>query len=315
MVQPAPSGSSPQGLALGLSAYVIWGLVLPLYVTALAPAGAVEIVVVRIGFSLLFCLVLLAVLRRLGELREALRTPSRWGATALASGLIAVNWLLYALSVVSGNVLQASLGYFMNPLVNVLLGVLLLGERLRRAQWAAVTLAAVAVLGMTVALGAVPWLSLGLAFSFGLYGLVKKRLPTPGHPVTGMTAETLVLTPVFVVGTVLLHGAGQLTTLTEGAGHFWLMAASGVLTAGPLILFSAAARHLSLTTLGLMQYVAPLGQFLVAVLVLGEHMAPARWAGFALIWASLALFTLDQARQARLRRRARRALTGSQAHA
>lgn len=305
-MRPNESGSSPAGLASGLGAYLIWGL-LPLYMAALDPASAVEIVVVRIGFSLLFCLVLLALMRRLPELVTALRTPRRWGTTGLAAALIGVNWFLYALSVTSGNVLQASLGYFMNPLVNVLLGVLLLGERLRRLQWVAVAVAVTAVLVMALALGEVPWISLGLACTFGLYGFVKKRFPVPVHSVTAMTAETVALAPVFVVGTALLAQAGSLTTVTEGPGHFWLMAASGILTALPLILFSAAAKELTLTTLGMLQYTAPMLQFLVAVLVLGEHMPAARWIGFGLIWLSLIVFSADQLRAGRLRRRADRA--------
>ena len=309
--RPAPSAPAEgsRGLALGVAAYFIWGL-LPLYMAMLRPAGAVEIVVVRIGFALVFCLLLLAAMRRLKELRTALGTGGRWGTTALAAGFIGVNWLLYALSVTSGNVLQASLGYFINPLVNVLLGVVFLGERLRRAQWVAVAIAASAVLLMSLSLGTVPWIALGLAFSFGLYGFVKKRFPVPVHAVTTMTAETVVLTPVFLVGTVLLHRAGLLTTATEGAGHFWLMAGLGVLTAVPLILFSAAAAALPLTTLGMLQYLAPTMQFLAAVTVLGEHMPLARWIGFGLIWLSLVVFTADQLQRTRVARRATRAAVG-----
>jgi len=303
-VTPSPA-DDPRGLTLGVTAYFLWGL-LPLYMAMLAPAGAVEIVVVRIGFALLFCLLLLAAMRRLRELATALATPGRWGATGLAAGVIAVNWLLYAVSVTTGNVLQASLGYFMNPLVNVLLGVLFLGERLRRGQWVAVGIAVAAVVVMSVAMGQVPWIALGLATSFGLYGFVKKRFPSPVHAVTAMTAETVVLVPAFAVGTVLLARAGLLTTVTEGPGHFWLMAGLGVLTAVPLILFSAAARSLTLTTLGMLQYTAPILQFLVAVTVLGEQMPAARWAGFGLIWLSLAVFTLDQLHASRLQRRAAR---------
>ncbi|MCR8675407.1 EamA family transporter RarD [Micrococcus sp. HG099] len=310
-VSPAPA-NDPRGLALGFTAYFLWGL-LPLYMARLAPAGAVEIVVVRVGFALLFCLVLLALMRRLRELRAALGTPGRWGATALAAGFIGTNWLLYAVSVTTGNVLQASLGYFMNPLVNVLLGVLFLGERLRRGQWAAVGIAVAAVVVMSAAMGQVPWIALGLAFSFGLYGFVKKRFPTPVHAVTTMTAETVVLLPAFAVGMVWLGQAGLLTTFTEGPAHFWLMAGLGVLTAVPLILFSAAAKALTLTTLGMLQYTAPILQFIVAVTVLGEHMPAARWAGFGLIWLSLVVFTLDQVRASRLHRRAARAGHGARA--
>lgn len=201
----------------------------------------------------------------------------------------------------------------MNPLVNVLLGVLFLGERLRRGQWVAVGIAVAAVVVMSAAMGQVPWIALGLATSFGLYGFVKKRFPSPVHAVTAMTAETVVLIPVFVVGSVLLAQAGLLTTVTEGPGHFWLMAGLGVLTAVPLILFSAAARSLTLTTLGMLQYTAPILQFLVAVTVLGEQMPAARWAGFGLIWLSLAVFTLDQLNASRLQRRPVRVRRGAHA--
>lgn len=302
-VRPAPE-NDPRGLGLGLTAYLIWGA-LPLYMAATAPASAVEIVVVRIGFALIFCLALLAVMRRLPELGAALSTRRRWGTTALAAVVIGVNWFLYAVAVTTGHVIEASLGYFMNPLVNVLLGVLFLGERLRRAQWVAVGIAVAAVVIMSAALGTVPWIALGLAFSFGLYGFTKKRFPVPVHAVTTMTAETVVLLPVFVVGTVLLAQAGQLTTVTEGPGHFWLMAGLGVLTAVPLILFSAAAKSLTLTTLGMLQYIAPILQFIVAVTVLGERMPAARWVGFGLIWVALIVFTVDQLRQAGVRRRTR----------
>ncbi|MDX2340171.1 EamA family transporter RarD [Micrococcus sp. M4NT] len=308
-VDPAAANDS-RGLALGFTAYLLWGG-MPLYMAATAPAGAVEIVVVRIGFALVFCLLLLTAMRRLPELRTALSSPARWGTTALAAGVIGVNWLVYAASVMSGNVLQASLGYFMNPLVNVLLGVLFLGERLRRLQWVAVGIAVLAVAVMTAALGAVPWLALVLAFSFGLYGFVKKRFPVPVHAVTTMTAETVVLLPVFAVGSVLLLQAGLLTTVTEGPGHFWLMAGLGVLTAVPLILFSSAAKSLSLTTLGMLQYIAPILQFLAAVTVLGEHMPLPRWIGFGLIWLSLIVFTVDQLHRSRLQRRAARAAVGN----
>ncbi|WP_370643532.1 EamA family transporter RarD [Micrococcus sp. ACRRV] len=304
-ITPAPA-NDPRGLARGFAAYVIWGL-LPLYMAATAPAGAVEIVVVRVVSALIFCLLLLAVMRRLPELRTALATRARWGSITLAAAFIAVNWLLYAHSVTSGNVLQASLGYFMNPLVNVLLGVLFLGERLRRGQWIAVGIAVVAVVVMSVAMGQVPWIALGLAFTFGMYGFVKKRFPVPVHAVTTMTAETVVLLPAFAVGMVFLAQAGLLTTVSEGPGHFWMMAGLGVLTAVPLILFSAAAQSLTLTTLGMLQYIAPIMQFLVAVAVLGERMPAARWAGFALIWLSLVVFTLDQANASRVQRRAARA--------
>lgn len=298
----AASASEASGLAVGAGAYAIWGL-LPLYMAATAPASAVEIVIMRIGFSLLFCLLLLAVLRRFGDLTAALGTRRRTAGVVLAAVAVAVNWLLYAGAVTSGHVLQASLGYFINPLVNVALGVLLLGERMRRAQWVAVAIAAAAVLVITLDAGQVPWIGLGLAFSFGLYGLVKKRAAAPVHPVASMTAETVVLLPVFVGGTLWLAATGMLTTGQHGAGHFWIMAASGVVTAVPLIMFGTAARTVPLSVLGILQYIAPIGQFLLAVLVFGEHMPAGRWVGFGLIWAALIVFTADHLAASRAQRR------------
>lgn len=303
-VPAARPDSSPEasGLAIGASAYAIWG-VLPLYMAATAPASAVEIVIMRIGFSLLFCLLLLAVLRRFGDLKVALGTRRRVLAVTLAAVAVAVNWLLYAGAVTSGHVLQASLGYFINPLVNVALGVLLLGERMRRAQWAAVAIAAAAVAVITLDAGEVPWIGLGLAFSFGLYGLIKKRAAAPVHPVASMTAETAVLLPVFAGGTLWLAASGTLTTGLHGAGHFWIMAASGVVTAVPLIMFSAAAKTVPLSVLGILQYIAPIGQFLLAVTVFGEQMPAGRWIGFGLIWLALLVFTTDHLATARAQRR------------
>ncbi|MDO5634961.1 MAG: EamA family transporter RarD [Micrococcus sp.] len=298
---PTPDAES-RGLLTGATAYGIWGM-LPLYIAATAPASAIEIVIMRIGFSLVFCLILLLILRRFRELRTALGTPRRLGAVGLAALMIAINWLLYASSVTTGHVAQASLGYFMNPLVNVLLGVALLGERLRFAQWAAVAIAAAAVLVITLDAGQVPWIGLGLAFSFGLYGLIKKRAGTTVHPVTAMTAETAVLMPVFVVGLVWLTTAGLLTTGSHGVGHTAVMAASGIITAVPLILFATAARTVPLSVLGILQYIAPTLQFLLAITVFGEHMAPGRWVGFGLIWLALVVFTADHVRHARRQRR------------
>lgn len=307
--RPAPgsgaSASSPSeasGLAVGAGAYAIWGL-LPLYMAATAPASAAEIVIMRIGFSLVFCLLLLAALRRFGDLRAALGTRRRVTGVTLAAVAVAVNWLLYAGAVTSGHVLQASLGYFINPLVNVALGVLLLGERMRRAQWAAVAIAAAAVLVITVDAGQVPWIGLGLAVSFGLYGLIKKRGGAAVHPVAAMAAETAVLTPVFVGGTLWLATTGLLTTGLHGAAHFWIMAASGVVTAVPLIMFSIAATTVPLSVLGILQYIAPIGQFILGVTVFGEHMPAGRWIGFGLIWLALIVFTADHLAAARAQRR------------
>jgi chloramphenicol-sensitive protein RarD len=272
----------------------------------LAPAGSVEIVADRVLFSLVVCLVLIAVTRSWRALADVFRSGRTFWALALAAGLIAVNWLTYTFGVLSGQTIEAALGYFINPLVSVLLGVLVLKERLRPLQWAAVGTGAVAVVVLTVAYGRVPWIALILAFSFGFYGLVKNRVGAKVDAVTSLTMETIVLTP-FALGVVgWLGAAGTLTLTGHGVGHFWLLAASGIITAVPLLLFGAAARRLPMTTVGLLQYLAPLLQFTMAVTVLGEHMAPERWIGFGIVWAALAVLTADMLLVSRRRRAALR---------
>ncbi len=303
--RPQPAVARPvtgSGLAYGLSAYLLWGI-LPLYIAATAPAPAAEIVVLRIGFTLVVCLVLLAVLRRFRDLARLLTSPRRLGITALAAVLVAANWAVYTIAVTSGQTLEAALGYFINPLVSVFLGVLMLGERLRRAQWVSVGISVVAVIVLTVGHGQIPWIALALAVSFGLYGLVKNRLGPTVHPVASLGAETVVLIPVFVVGLPWLSSAGMLTILDHGAGHFWVLAASGLVTAVPLILFGTAAGRLPLSVLGLMQYMAPVMQFLVGLLVFHEHMSTGRWAGFILIWVALVILTADTLHHTRHARR------------
>ncbi|MGT2461680.1 EamA family transporter RarD [Sinomonas atrocyanea] len=285
-----PGGAT--GLLYGIGAYGLWGL-LPLYFMTLAPAGPVEIVADRVLFSLVVCLVLIAATRSWRALADVFRSGRTFWALALAAGLIAVNWLTYTFGVLSGQTIEAALGYFINPLVSVLLGVLVLKERLRPLQWAAVGTGALAVVVLTVAYGRVPWIALILAFSFGFYGLVKNRVGAKVDAVTSLTMETIVLTP-FALGVVgWLGAAGTLTLTGHGAGHFWLLAASGIITAVPLLFFGAAARRLPMTTIGLLQYLAPLLQFTMAVTVLGEHMAPERWVGFGIVWAALAVLTVD----------------------
>ena len=302
----ATTSSTTAGLLFGIGAYGLWGL-LPLYFVTLTPAGPVEVVSDRVVFSLVVCLVLVALTRSWSSLIGVFRSGRAFGSLALAAVLIAVNWLTYTYGVLSGQAIETSLGYFINPLVSVLLGVLVLKERLRPLQWAAMGIGFVAVLVLAVAYGRVPWIALILAFSFGFYGLVKNRVGATVDAVTSLSVETIVLTP-FAVGAVLwLTAAGSLTLLSGGAGHFWLLAASGVITATPLLFFGAAARRLPMTTIGLLQYMAPLLQFILAVTVLGERMGPERWAGFAIVWLALVVLTADMLVAARRRRAAVRA--------
>jgi chloramphenicol-sensitive protein RarD len=287
-----PRSEDSVGLAFGLAAYGIWGI-LPLYFATLDPAGPLEIVANRIVWSLLFCVLLMTAMRSWRPFLAAMRNGRILGILSLAALLIAINWFTYTVAVLSERTVEASLGYFINPLVSVLLGVLLLKEKLRRAQWAALIVAFIAVLVLAFGYGNVPWLSLVLALSFGFYGLVKKNVGARVDAVSSLSVETLVLTPVSIAIMGVLMVQGQATLTDNGPGHFWLMAAGGLITALPLLFFGAAARRLPLSTVGLLQYLAPLLQFITALLVFHEPMPPERWAGFALVWLSLVILTAD----------------------
>ncbi|WP_419704289.1 EamA family transporter RarD [Promicromonospora sp. NFX87] len=284
------------GLPLGVGAYLAWGG-MPLFFPLLEPAGALEIVAHRIVWSLLFCLIALAVLRQLGDFRTALRSPRILGTFAVAAVLIVVNWGVYVYAVLSDRVLDAALGYFINPIVTVLLGVLVLRERLRPAQWVAIGFGAASVVVLSTGLGGLPWISLCLALSFGLYGLAKNRVGRTVQALPGLAVETVVATPFALAYLLWLGSSGTFTG--HGAGHSLLLMSTGVITALPLLMFSAAARRLPLSVVGMLQYLAPALQFLVGLLVFGEHMPAARWAGFVLVWVALALLTVDGIRQAR----------------
>lgn len=286
------------GILFGIAAYGAWGL-LPLYFIALMPANAVEIVANRVVWSLVFCLLLIAVTRSWRALAGAFRDRSVFGSLAIAAALIAVNWLTYTYGVTTGQAVEAALGYFINPLVSVLLGVFILKERLRPLQWAAVGIGFVAVVLLTLSYGKLPWIALTLAVSFGLYGFVKKRVGPKVDAVTSLSVETIVLAPIAAATMVWLGVSGAATLASQGAGHFWLLAASGVITAVPLLFFGASARRLPMTTIGLLQYFAPLLQFIVAVAVLGEAMTLDRWIGFGVVWLALLVLTADMLRNAR----------------
>ncbi|MBX9814048.1 MAG: EamA family transporter RarD [Sphingomonas sp.] len=286
-----------RGLPLALGAYVLWGL-LPLYFVPLRGVGAVEVVAHRICWSLLLLGAIVLLAGRGARLKAALTDPKTRARLVLSAVLIAINWLVYVWSVETRHVVEASLGYFLNPLVNVVLGTALLGERLGRAQAAAVALAGagVAVLALGMGVGHGFWVSLTLAISFALYGLVRKT--TPVEALEGLTIETLVLAPL-AAGYLAWHGAPG---LAQGGAVPALLFASGAVTAMPLLLFAAAARRLPLTTLGLIQYLSPSLQFLIAVALLGERLTIAHLICFALIWSGLALVAADGVRAARRRR-------------
>jgi chloramphenicol-sensitive protein RarD len=293
------------GILFGIGAYGLWGL-LPLYFFALMPAAAVEIVANRVVWSLLFCALLITVTRSWAALARALRDRAVFGSLALAAFLIAVNWLTYTYGVTTGQAVEASLGYFINPLVSVLLGVLVLKEKLRPLQWAAVAIGFIAVGVLTYSYGKLPWIALTLAFSFGLYGFVKKRVGPKVDAATSLSVETMVLAPFAAVTMIYLASAGTATLTTQGPGHFWLLLASGVITAVPLLFFGASARRLPMTTIGLLQYFAPLLQFILALLVFKEAMTLDRWIGFGVVWLALLVLTVDMLRTARKSSVARR---------
>ncbi|WP_297622287.1 EamA family transporter RarD [Nocardioides sp.] len=281
---------SRRGLILGASAYILWGA-FPLYWTLLEPGGAVEILAHRIVWSLLTMLLILVLSGRVSQLRALLRDRRKLLLLTAAAVVISVNWGGYIWGVNNGRVVETSLGYFINPLVTVLMGVLVLGEHLRRLQWVAMGLALVAVVVLTIDYGRPPWVALVLAFSFGTYGLAKKQADVGA--VESITFETLVLAPVAAAYVAWLVATGQSNFGSHGVGHAVLFTSTGIITAIPLMLFGAAAIRVSMVSLGLLQYLAPTIQFALGILVFHEDMPPSRWIGFGLVWVALAMFTVE----------------------
>ena len=293
------------GLFYAIITYLMWGM-LPLYFNLMADASPVEIVASRVVFSLIFCAALLPMLKLTSGFVEVLRNRRATLVLFAASLLIGVNWFIYVLATTTGRTIDASLGYFINPLVSVSLGVIFLKERLRVAQWVAVGLSAVAVLIMSVVYGQVPLIGLGLAFSFGIYGLLKSRVGGTVAPVVSLSLETLLLIPVALLALVWVQGTGQSTMFTA-PGRFLLLASTGVVTAVPLIAFAAAAKRLPLTGIGVGQDVGPSIQFFLAVFVLKDHIGAEKWLGLSIIWVALVIFTADAVRASRTSRLSRTA--------
>lgn len=284
----------------------MWGF-FPLYFLMLLPASPFEIVAYRIIFSLLFCALLLTITRGWRKYVVLLRQRRILFTLGLAGVLVYANWQIFIIAVVTGQVLESSLGYFINPIFTVILGVVVLKEKLRRLQWVAVGISFIAVLVLTISYGKLPWIALALAVSFGLYGLIKKRVGPRVDAISGLTMETMWVLPLAIVQLVIVGNLVGLSFVGFGAGHTLLLMSSGVLTALPLLLFAASARRLPLTVVGLIQYSTPLITFLLALFVLHEEMPSSRWTGFILIWISLAILTVDMFRAARVSRLARAA--------
>lgn len=296
------------GFLLGFTAYALWGL-FPLYWPLLEPAGAIELLAHRVAWSALVMAVLVVVMRRRASVLAVVRTPRTMLLLLAAAVVISVNWGVYIWSVTNEQVIESSLGYFINPLVTVLMGVLILGERLRPLQWLALGIAAVAVVFLTVSAGRAPYIALALAFSFGTYGLLRKTANVGA--VEGLTVETALLAPVAVGYLAWLSYAGEGSFTADPPWHALLLSTAGVVTAIPLLCFGAAATRVTLTTLGLLQYVAPTLQFLLGVTVGGEPMPVERWIGFSVIWAALVLFSIDSVRSRRQSRLVVEATSGA----
>ena len=279
-----------RGLLFGTAAYALWGL-FPLYWPLLEPAGAVEILAHRIVWSALTMAVLVLVLGRTPAVVAALRARRSLQLLTVAAVVISVNWATYIYGVNNDRVVEAALGYFINPLVTVMMGVLVLGERLRRLQWIALGIASFAVVVLTIDYGRPPWVALVLAFSFGTYGLAKKQAGV--GPIESLTIETLVLAPIALSYVVWLVATGASNFGSHGTGHSLLFTTTGIVTAIPLMFFGAAAIRVPLVALGLLQYLAPIIQFALGVLLFREDMPVGRWIGFGLVWVALVIFTVE----------------------
>ncbi|MGN7977288.1 EamA family transporter RarD [Microbacterium sp. 22195] len=281
------------GTLYTIGAYLLWG-VFPLYFLLLEPTGPFEVVAWRLLLTLVFCILLLAVTRGWEKLRIIWRQPKLLALTALAGALIYINWQVFVIAAMSGHVVETSLGYFINPIFTVLLGVLVLHERIRMAQWVAIGIAAVAVGVIIVAYGAFPWIALSLTASFGLYGLVKKKIGPSVDAVSGLTLESFWMIPIAAVILIVVAQDGH--GITMGAVsplHTVLLSCAGIATAVPLLLFAAGTRRVDLSLIGMIQFITPIMQFLLGWAVLGEPMPAERWIGFILVWIAIAVFVVD----------------------
>ena len=280
------------GTASALGAYLIWGF-LPLYFLLLVPANPWEIVGWRILLAFVFCLILLTVTRAWASFGRIVRQPRLLLLTAVAGVFIYVNWQVYILATLNDHVIETSLGYFINPIVTVLLGVLVLRERLRLTQWIAIGVSLAAVLVIVIGYGDFPWIALTLAFSFGFYGLIKKQVGPRVDAVGGLTLESFWLLPVAIVQLIMVAMTSGLAMGSAGPWHTVLLSLAGVITAIPLLLFAAGARRVPLTVIGLLQFIAPVLQFIIGAWLLGEPMPLERWIGFGLVWVALIVLSVD----------------------
>lgn len=285
MTQP---DDSPRGLAFAVTAYVLWGG-LPLYMKALSHVPAAEVVAHRVLWSVPVAGLILIALRRTGDLIQALRQPRILGMAALTAGLISVNWLTYVYAIATDQALDAALGYYINPLFSILLGFVILGERLRLAQWVSIGFALLAVVVLTYELGKLPWIALVLTVTWGFYALFKKSLPI--GPNQGFLLEVIILSPIAIGYVAYLSWTGQNSFASLSWATTWLLVGSGAITAIPLIIYANGAKLLSLTTIAMLQYIAPTFIFLTALFIFNEPFGWEKQVAFPLIWTALAIYS------------------------
>ena len=288
-LSPGALGSTSIGLLSAIAAFTLWGLA-ALYWPLLEPASALEVLAHRVVWTFVVCLLLLPLVHGWVDVGRAIRTPRLLGLMGLATVFISINWGTFIWAVSNDQVLQSSLGYFINPILSVLLGVVLLGERLRHVQWVAVGMGAVAMVILVAGFGGLPVVSVTLAVSFSIYGFIKKRANIDAIP--SLAIESGLGLPVALIFLVWLWTTGGLS-FGHGMDHTLLLVGAGVITAAPLLLFGVAAIRIPLSTLGILQYIAPILQFILALTVFDEPMSGARWAGFVLIWLALSVFSWD----------------------
>lgn len=293
---PKPNEDSSKGLSLAIAAYFIWGF-LPVYMKALAHVSPIEVIAHRILWSVPVAGAVLVWLGRTADLKAAIRNPRMIGMAAMTAVLITINWGIYVWAIGAGHALDTALGYYINPLFSVLVGALVLGEKLNRTQMMAIALALLAVVILTVENGTVPWVALGLTLSWGFYALLKKQLPI--GPNQGFFLEVLLLVPFAVVVVGWQIWKGEAHFMMGNAWDNWLLAGTGVVTAVPLMLYANGAKLLRLSTIGILQYIAPTMIFLTAVFVFDEPFGRAQMIAFPMIWAALVIYTGSLLRRAR----------------
>jgi len=283
------------GLIFGVSAYVLWGL-FPLYWPLLEPAGAFEIVGHRAVWSLVFCVIALTLTKAIKPAIATMKRPRVFIKLFAATALISINWIVYIWATNNGHVVEASLGYYINPIIIIAIGVLLLKEKMRKLQWASVSIAAFGVLVLTIDYGRLPWIALALALSWGTYGFIKKQLGLGA--LEGLGIETAISAPFYLAYLAWIGSQGD-GHFTYQPGLTLLLIGSGVVTAIPLLLFNGAGNRLPYTVIGLLQFITPTLQFSIGVWVRHEEMSQARWAGFLIIWTALVVLATDLVRSSR----------------